>query len=216
MTTILKPNLFKANENSEEHSKELDTYLGLDIDSVEKKLITKVRKINQHLNSRTWIGLDGQLLNTPYGELYEMVMSLAPYNIESIADLGAGYGRVGIVFSSFFPEVKFTGYEFIEERVQAGNEVFYRLGLKNCQLCRRDILEDFELPSVQLYFIYDFSNIQVLKVVLSKLSDKMFERRFFVIVRGKAVRSMVEHHFPSFGAQGDAVHRENWSLYKSL
>ncbi len=197
-------------------SEEIDNKLGLKIQHTEKLLVDDCKSINREFDSRTWIGLDGQVLNTPYSELFEIVQALAPYDISSAVDLGAGYGRLGVVLSAFFPRVTFEGHELIEQRVNEGNQLFRNLKLDNCCLHQSDIVNSFELKDFDLYFIYDFSDTQDLKIILKKLEEKFLERNFFIIARGRAIRSLIQYHFPVFWAQENAFHQENWSLYKSL
>lgn len=203
-------------QDAELSSQQIDDKLGLNIQGTEKLLVDNCKQINEEFDSRTWIGLDGQVLNTPYSELYEMTQALAPYKIKSAIDLGAGYGRLGIVLNAFFPEISFEGHELIGQRVEEGNQLFKKLALTNCRLYQSDIVNDFELKEFDLYFIYDFSDTQDLKVILKKLEEKFLERNFFIIARGRAIRSLIQYHFPVFWAQGNAFHQENWSLYKSL
>ena len=74
-------------------------------------------------------------------------------------DLGAAYGRVGVVLGFLRPMVQFVGYEYVPERVKEGNRIFKKWNLTQAELKHVDLAEDeFELRDANLYFIYDFGS----------------------------------------------------------
>ena len=210
------PDFFASNKNkdSARHSENIDNLLGLQSLKIEKQLL----KANKNQMSNTWVGLHPQTLQTPYDEIYAFFMFLKEYNIESFVDLGAGYGRVAIVMNSFFPETSFIGYEIEESRVLEGRRVFELLKLENATLIEQNILDDeFDIPKADVYFIYDFSQSVVdLKKILNKLSNKISTDNFFLIARGKGVRSLIQEKFPEFWASFGVFHKENYSIYSSF
>ena len=126
-------------------SSEIDTIIGFKINEIEGNLLSKARVLRPqgnmdsfgevlHQGHQTWVGLDPQTLNTPYHELVEMCDFLKPKEDELVIDLGASYGRLGIVLSHLYPGTHFIGYELVSERVHEGNEVFMRLQMKNSKL----------------------------------------------------------------------------------
>ena len=171
----------------------------------------------KYQGTQAWIGLHPQTLQTPYDEILEAFDFLQNDKIDSIVDFGAAYGRVGVVANSVFPGADFLGYEIIKERIEEGERIFKKLELPNCRLEEKNILEeDFELPEADLYFIYDFSNPEDLKKVLKKISKKMYEDRFFLIARGKGIRSLIQLRYPEFWASHGVIHKGEWSLYSSF
>lgn len=171
------------------------------------------RKMSQ---SRSWVGESSHVFQTPYSELYEMVKVLQNYKTDSFVDLGAGYGRMAIALEVLCPKSSFVGFEFIQERVEEGNRVLKNLGVKNKQLVTQDILQDdFIIPMSDVYFIYDFSDPEYLKIILNKLSNKLASDKFFIIAKGRAIRSLIHNKYREFFALYGAYHEENWSLYSS-
>lgn len=210
-----------------EHSITLDGELGFKITEIEDELSSQYRTYNEHhkdeeakqhfQGTQAWIGLHPQILQTPYAEILDFLQLLKNYKINKIVDLGAGYGRVGIVQASVFPDARFLGYEIIEERVLEGKRVFQELGLSNCDLLSEDILsESFTLPKADVYFIYDFSDPMDLKFILNMLSDIVFKEEFFIVAKGAGIRSMISNKYPQFFSSHGVIHTKEWSLYSSF
>src|SRR5690606_7300103 len=129
------------------------------------------------------------------------------HNPKTIVDLGAGYGRVGIVMNAIFPEANFIGYEILDLRLLEARRMFDLLELKNCEMRSQNILEkDFEIPKADVYFIYDFSDPHDLKVILKRLSAKLRKERFFIVAKGEGVRSLIQLKFPEFWVCHGVVH----------
>lgn len=209
------------------HSKELDKCFGLRIPKIEMNLVKEYRPYfmtedssnkKQHFKgTETWIGLHPQVLQTPYSEICEFFHMLAEFDIKKVVDLGAGYGRIGIVANAFYSEVDFTGYEILNERLDEANRIFDLLDLNNCKMVNENILEEgFELPEADLYFIYDFSNPLDLRVILKKLSAQFSQRDFFFVAKGEGIRSLIQNKYPEFFAVNGVIHNEHWSLYSSF
>src|SRR4051812_44291893 len=79
------------------HSDQVDAYLGLQIEKVEKKLRAHGCRIktpagNDH-PQELWIGLAAKRFLTPYTEIRTILSLLNPKPGSTIIDLGAGYGR---------------------------------------------------------------------------------------------------------------------------
>lgn len=118
---ISSSSLFKRQDklHPQVHAKHLDKTLGFRIPKIEVKLLQKYRAYDQVIDtsnkkrhyegSQTWIGLHPQALQTPYNDIYEALSLLKGQNIEKVVDIGAGYGRVGIVMNSLFPTAAFLG-----------------------------------------------------------------------------------------------------------
>lgn len=226
---IKNPNFFnKFSETSaRSHSKELDKCLGLRIPKIEMNLVKEYRpyfmtedrsnKKQHYKGTETWIGLHPQVLQTPYSEICEFFKMLVEFDIRNVVDLGAGYGRIGIVANAFCDSLHFTGYEILPERLDEANRIFDLLELENCKMINENILEDtFELPDADLYFIYDFSNPLDLRVILKKLSNRFFDKEFFFVAKGEGIRSLIQSKYPEFYATNGVIHSQNWSLYSSF
>lgn len=208
------------------HSEMIDRLLGYESNRIEQELLDQYQPYNKpsvegvpsspYEGTQTWIGLCPQALNTPYSEIVHSISYLKARAPKTVVDLGAGYGRVGVVLSSLLPDTKFIGYEVLSVRLREAERVFQKLGLKNCEMRCEDILDkEFRLPEAGVYFIYDFSDPHDLRVILKKLSAKLDRDKFFLIAKGKGIRSMIQLKYPEFWACNGAIHGKEWSIYSS-
>lgn len=206
-------------KSDKEFSQDIDLCIGFNIDSIEQVLREKAKAKKQYYNlnsSRTWVGLHPQIFQTPYPEIYHFFQKLSSFDISHVVDLGAAYGRVGIVMNNFFPKANFVGFEFINERGNEANRVFSSLGMRNCTLKTQNIVdESFEIPAADLYFVYDFSDRLDQERILKVFSKKLENEQFFLVVRGKSMRSLIQNKYPEFYRIYRPFHTDNWSIYSS-
>lgn len=183
-----------------EHSKQLDRFLGYKIARIEQKLSKKYRAFNKstdatnskkhYAGSEVWVGLNTQALQTPYVDILCVLKALKPFNPKSVIDLGAGYGRVGIVYCSVFLEGKFTGIEILPERYLEAVRVHNLHDLQNCKMVQQDLVAGtYAIPKGDVYFIYDFSHIEDIDYVLRRiLQDNL---SFFIVAVGERVNRLL-------------------------
>lgn len=218
---------FFAMKNSRSFSRELDKRLGFKISQIERKLLKKYRafdktiddsnKKKHFLGTETWIGLHPQVLQTPYSEITHFFSYLKGREINRVVDFGAAYGRIGVVLAALHPEAEFLGFEILESRFNEAKRVFSSLELENLSMSNQNILEEsFEIPKADIYFIYDFSDPHDLRVILKKLSAKLFEDNFFLVAKGEGIRSLIQLKYPEFWSCNGVIHEEKWSLYSSV
>jgi 16S rRNA G527 N7-methylase RsmG len=206
-------------------AEDLDKVFGLKINEIESALLKEARDLRPngdlenlgsvlHAGSQTWVGLDPQILNTPYEELIRLCELLRPAPGTHFIDLGAGYGRLGLVLNRMCQQVRFTGFELVEQRVNEANRVFQERGLVDCKLFKQDLTAaDFKIPKADFYFIYDFGKVAHIRQILKQLEVLADMINFKVIARGKGSRSIIEHEHPWL-SQVFAVHKEeNFSIY---
>jgi hypothetical protein len=190
-------------------SARFDEKLGFNIESVEKSLIDKAKKQFPQGNQRswgkslyngseTWIGLNPDQLQTTYGELYEALKFINPKKEQIFCDLGAGYGRLGILIGLLFKKVRFIGVEIVEQRVLEGNRVFDCLSLSQSELIN-GTLGKIPLPFADYYFLYDFGSVVEINAVLELISKNLRDGPVTIIARGRGVRSIInnKHHWLS-------------------
>ena len=206
-------------------SEEIDRFYGFRIDFIEADLLKTAKTMRPegvmanfsealYQGHEVWIGLDPQVLNTPYDELVQLCRFLSPDADEIMVDLGAGYGRLGLVLNTYFPKTKFLGYELVSERVEEGQRIFKERNCENAQLLCQDLMhEEFELPVAQYYFIYDFGKVAHIRRILEKLEKLADHHHFKVIARGKGVRSLIEHEHKWLTSLNDVHHEEHFSIY---
>ncbi len=194
--------------HSRVHAKLLDKYFGYKIPKIEVKLLQKYRAYDQdndasskkqhYEGTQAWIGLHPQALLTPYCDIFDALKEIDILEDGHVVDIGAGYGRVGIVLSSLFPRAKFTGYEIVRQRQVEANRVFDKLGLDNAYMSLCDVLdEDFDLPRASAYFIYDFSEQEDIYYILKTLKQRVGDYEFFLITKGDRVEHLLKTKFSS-------------------
>ncbi|MFK7823011.1 MAG: hypothetical protein AB8G05_02570 [Oligoflexales bacterium] len=194
--------LFQEKTCSKAHSKELDKIFGYKIPRIEQKLEQKYRnfykssdktnKKGHFAGSEAWIGLHPQVLQTPYSKIYQIFSLLSNFNPKSIVDLGAGYGRVGLVSSMLFPEASFIGLEVIRERCEEANRIYKKFKLKNCEIQHGCLVKKKTLlPQADIYFIYDFGFLDDIYYVLNNVLSIKRNTQFFVVAIGSRINSII-------------------------
>ena len=195
----------------------IDRNLGFRVDEIERQLLRRALAIDPdgdhhswgsalHQGNQTWVGLHPETIQTPYSELYRMCTKLGLKTGDHVVDLGAGYGRLGIILRESFPGVSFHGIEFVPERVAEGKRVVPEL-----HLSRGDLTEESFFPEeADHYFVYDFGKVPHIRRLLSQLSDVADKKRFTLTGRGKGIRSLIAHEFHWLTP---FYEEENFSIY---
>lgn len=190
-------------------------------------LSVEVQKVESHLNQQghyhenrweqqPWIGLAPELLLTPYAELLEIVEFLKLPENSKWVDLGAAYGRLGVVLSIFRPLDSFVGYEFIYERFKEAQELFQRYNLKNCRIHLQDLSSaDFTPEVADCYFLYDFGSRLAVQKTLADLQKIALNRKIIVVARGKGCRSWIHTDHAWLCEVNEPMHTKYYSIYRS-
>ena len=229
----LKDQIFETNTyrkiegvNSRIHAKELDRRFGYKIPKIEEKLNQKYRPYYQESDksnrkkhfegTQTWIGLHPQVLQTPYNDIFECLLTLQDESIKTVVDIGSGYGRVGMVMNSLFPKAHFLGYEILKKREIEGNRIFQKFNLTNCVIKNEDVLADnFKLPEAQVYFIYDFSEMSDICKILDMLVERISDYKFFLIARGDRMEYLINKKYKVFWLTYGFVTIGDLKIYRS-
>lgn len=200
-----EPKLFLPEDGVDEklHAEYIDKIFGFDADAVESNLENSYQafskiNIDDANETQPWIGIGAQTLQTPYSAVYRALNLFANKKIKYVVDIGAAYGRVGIVTRALFPEAKFVGYEVMAERVAEGNRVFQKNKINHCDLFAKNVLDqNFELPEADVYFIYDFSEPEHLQVIFDQIINRATsgDREFFLIIRGPGGEKLMETRY---------------------
>ncbi len=197
-------------------SRKLDQLLGLEIEQVEKTILLN----DPHT---PWAGLEPQALQTPYPEI-RMMLSILDLKVgQTIVDLGAAYGRMGLVIAVFHEGVDFIGYEVSKERVQEGNRVYDQFhashsvsNAKSIQLLQDDISHTrWNLPDADVFFIYDFGDLESIIRVIDRLKKLATRKSIRVVGRGRRTRDHIERHEPWLSQVNSPLHCGNFSVYRS-
>jgi hypothetical protein len=196
-----------------EHAEAADHYFGYEIEKVEAKL---KQETSQDEKSAQWIGLDPQSLQTPYTELRWMLSVLNLKPGQTIVDLGAGYGRMGLVMHTHYPDCNFVGIEIAKTRVDEGNRVFKNHQAMHAILLHADVAsENFEIPDAEVYFIYDLSRLKTIKLVIDRLKERSRKKSICVIGRGRATRDQIERNEPWLSQMVEPKYFSNFTVYRS-
>ncbi len=192
-----------------------DLELGFRIAETEAEIRARLATDRGEINHQTWAHLSPQIFQTPYAELARVVAEVDPNsNIPRWADLGAAYGRLGIVLSELRPAAEFVGIELVAERVREGRRVYAALGLDPENLhCAN--LAKCDLPDVDLYFIYDFGTRTETAIVLEGIRRRAARKPIVVVGRGRGIRDAIEREHPWLASITPPVHFPHWSVYRS-
>ncbi len=186
-----------------QHADLVDKILGLRLRYIEEMLIAEAQGFEPegshetwgpslHAGIQTWVGLDLQTLQTPYSECLRLVQLLRIRPYQPVIDLGAAYGRMGIVIGGLYPKNSFQGYEYVKARVDEGNRIYSELGFTRCQLVQQDLFDPaFALPEADIYFIYDYGQVEHRDRTVRQLEAIARKRPVKVVVRGKFTKRII-------------------------
>ncbi len=227
---FLSEGLFNCKQGSshQEHSLLIDEIFGVNVPALEKKLLLKgIEKTpkgdrdswgrSMHDGHQTWVGLHPETLQTSYAEIAEILTILSPQHDQHFLDLGAGYGRIGMVLHSMFFGCSFTGIEYVRERVMEGNRIFQKLDCINARLVEADVAhKDYRLSCADFFFLYDFGNSLEIQNVLQQLRKVMGNRPIKVIARGNVTRHFVHKEHAWLSDIFRPLHAKNYSIYSNF
>lgn len=208
-----------------QHSDHIDKILGYRLKYVEEMLVAEARSFEPegpheswgpalHQGVQTWLGLNLQTLQTPYSECLRIlqILKIRPY--QHIIDLGAAYGRMGIVVGGLYIKNSFTGYEYVRARVDEGNRIYKELAFSRCQLLEQDLFDPrFELPEADVYFIYDFGHLEHIDRNLRQMEAIAYKRPIKVVVRGKFTKMVIADRHPWLNLKYEGKTEEPFSIY---
>ena len=197
-------------EGTQDHSDWVDDVLGVNVLLIENDLIDKARArlASQegsrdqwgrylHRGIQTWVGLDPRQLQTPYFELVNVCQLLLPKKGQHVIDLGSAYGRLGLVLSQFSPQCRFTGIEYVSERVAEANRIFKKWKCNNALSLEQDLFgDDFILPVADYYMLYDYGRLEHIRRTLSQMQEIARHSHFKLVARGRGCRTLINHMHP--------------------
>jgi hypothetical protein len=208
-----------------QHAHLVDRILGVRFRYIEEMLIAEARGFEpegshetwgpkMHQGIQTWVGLDIQTLQTPYSECLRILqlLKLRPY--QHVIDLGAAYGRMGVVIGGLYLKNWFTGYEYVNARVDEGNRLYQELGFARSKLIQQDLFDpSFKLPEADVYFIYDYGQVEHIDHTLRQIEAVSLKRPVKVVVRGKFTRRIISERHPWLELKYEGKLEELFSIY---
>lgn len=208
-----------------QHANMVDRILGFRTKYIEEMLVAEARGFEPegshetwgpslHEGIQTWVGLDLQTLQTPYSECLRILQLLKIRPYQHLIDLGAAYGRMGVVIGGLYLKNSFAGYEYVRARVEEGNRIYRELGFHRCQLKEQDLFDpDFDLPEADIYFIYDYGQVEHIEHTLTQLRKISQKRPVKLVVRGRFTKRIIAHSHPWLDLSYEGKLEEFFSIY---
>lgn len=210
-----------------QHAHAVDRILGFRTKYIEEMLIAEARGFEPegshetwgpslHEGTQTWVGLDIQTLQTPYSECLRILqlLKLKPY--QHVVDLGAAYGRMGVVIGGLYIKNSFTGFEYVKARVDEGNRVYKDLGFTRSELKTQDLFDPaFTLPEADIFFIYDYGQVEHIDHTLRQIEALAHKRPVKLVVRGKFTKRIIADRHPWLDHQYEGKLEEMFSIYSA-
>ncbi len=202
-------------QDQQYHSSVIDGIYGFNIASTEELIARSAATV--YSDFEVWSGLKPEQLQTPYDELRRVLADCDFQDGETLIDLGAGYGRAGIIVGERFPNSSFIGIEVASERVAEGNRIFSDFNFSHCELRAQEAHDPKTIiDPAKIYFIYDFGLPSQIEQTISRLCERAFEEEFYVVARGRGVRSIINYKFPKLWSAYNPLHGETYSIYSTF
>jgi hypothetical protein len=208
-----------------QHANLVDKILGFRLKYIEEMLVAEAQGFEPegshetwgpslHQGVQTWVGLNIETLQTPYSECLRILQLLKIKPYQHVIDLGAAYGRMGVVIGGLYIKNSFTGYEYVKARVDEGNRIYRELGFTRCELKQQDLANfDFDLPVADIYFIYDYGQVEHIDHTLQQLHAIARKRAVKVVVRGKFTKAIISERHPWLDLKYEGRIEEMFSIY---
>lgn len=179
------------------HAEACDRWLDLRVSKIEAELASVGCRLRAPRASgekqQIWIGLEPQMLLTPYTEIRWLLEKLKIKSTATVVDLGAAYGRVGFVMARHLPHATFIGYEYVGERVKEANRALEKFGAKKAHVEHADLASsDFHLDFADVFFIYDFGTPKAIEKTLYQIRKIAEKKEIVLVVRGRQSRYMID------------------------
>jgi len=178
------------------HAARVDHWLGFRTEEIEKRLgvVGSHFKVSSSSGEKQqlWFGLAVQILQTPYIEIRTILEKLQVSAGQTVVDLGAAYGRMGIVMGRHFSRANFVGYEYVGERVSEGQRIFSNLKIASARIEHCDLAAaTFQPIPADIFFIYDFGTPKAIEKALHDLRRISQQRPIRVVARGRHCRYLI-------------------------
>lgn len=192
----------------QEHSNLIDKIIDINVNEIEGKLLDLAKSITEEGSVRTWgksihdgvqtyVGLNPEQLQTPYSEFYKIIESISPEENQKVVDLGAGYGRLGLICHAFDQSIIFEGHEYAKERVDEGNRIYDFFEIENSRLVQQDLSSDsFDMPNADIYFMYEYGDMGHVQESLRQLQEISKTQNFRLVCRGKGSNNLIWNNHP--------------------
>lgn len=149
--------------------------------------------LQEETKERLYIG-GGIGVQSGYSTVLLALSNLRPELNASIIDLGSGFGRVGLIFSLLRPDIKFTGYEYVEERVTNSNSASKSFEIQNnLKFFTQDLSDkEFILPVADIYYLYDPFTQETYDFILEQILALSKKQGIKVVTKGNARQQLID------------------------
>ena len=199
---------------AKDHAKAADHWLGFRMEEVETRFRNRMRSdsgIAMRNDVETWTHLSPQIYLTPYLEIRALFEHLKPRSGSRVIDLGCGYTRIPFVLKRHFPDLSFTGFEVVKERVEESLRVLEQAQIDAHIECVDMIDPSFRMPPADICFLYDCGVEADIQSVLQKFLRNPSKT---LVARGTRVRNLIDalSEFKKLTIQAETY--QNLAIYK--
>jgi hypothetical protein len=190
--------LFAFEAKLQEECRELGIYLGLSLyrtfDGIDQVLgLDYTQDLGMRHDpaekERLYEG-GGVGVQSGYSTVLNALRHLDPAEGARVIDLGSGYGRVALALGLLRPDLKITGYEFVEKRTNVALASARGLGLDaRVRFLTQDLAAPgFRIPDAEIYYLYDPFTESTYAHVLAQLVAVARRQPIVIVTKGNARR----------------------------
>jgi SAM-dependent methyltransferase len=183
-----------SHDQSWYHQAKIDSLIDLSSGIQSKRISQEIQKASRkefnekHQGEETYSFAGPELLLTPYSEILNLFQAVGLKDGQTVVDLGAGFGRVGLALAARYPGVSSTGYEIVKERIDEGARVAKEWGLDSqVHLLEQNLADpQFKPKAADVYFAFNPVSGSTFDKILEDLRTVGLEsgKRFRFIVFG--------------------------------
>lgn len=146
-------------------------------------------KIKERLYEGAGVGVQ-----SGYSTVLTALRYLNPAQGSRFIDLGSGYGRLGLVIGLLRPDIQFTGYEYVQHRVDIAMATVMKFDLQShVQFYTQDLARvDFQIPDSEIYYLYDPFSEETYKYVLAQLMKISKRKKISIATKGNARQWLID------------------------
>lgn len=159
----------------------IDQTLGLDY------TLEYLMSAETNIHERIFSG-SAESVQSSYSTIFSTLREINPKPGAHLVDLGCGFGRLGLVIGLHRPDMHFTGYEYVDHRVQTAHECSQRMSLsEHIHFVTQDLSDlKFQLPDADIYYLYDPFHAATYQQLILQIEAVSKKRPVVVATKGNA------------------------------
>lgn len=176
------------------HQSTIDSLIDLASGIQTRKISDLIRTKNHqefnqsHQGEETYAFANPELLLTPYSEIFNLFEAVGVKSTDTVVDLGAGFGRVGLALAAKYPGITIHGYEIVKDRIEEGARIAKAWGLSDrVNLVEQNLADPkFKPEPADVYFAFNPVSGETFDKILEDLRTVGLKsgKRFRFIVFG--------------------------------